>query len=141
VTKVPTIKDYPLAETCPETVVGARGKTLDELTLDRVISGEVDIQDLRITPDALLRQAEIAAKAGRDCLGKNFSRGAEMAKLPQEIIMEIYELLRPGRATDPSALTNWADKLRDQYDAPKLAMFLEEAAEVYQKRGLFRFRF
>ena len=133
--------DYPLAEKRPDLVKGARGKRLGEITLDSVVAGEVDMEDLRITPDALLAQAEIARAAGRPTLAANFERAAEMVKLPQATIMEVYELLRPGRARDKSTLLSAAGRLRSEFGAERLALFLEEAAEVYARRGLFRFRY
>ena len=48
-----TAKDYPTAETRPERVVGRRGKALSGLTLDAVMAGDVTMEDLRITPQAL----------------------------------------------------------------------------------------
>jgi propanediol dehydratase small subunit len=133
--------DYPLAEKRPELVKGPRGKALEEITLDEVVSGTVDMDDLRITPDALRAQAEIARAAGRPTLAANFERAAEMVEVPQGTIMEIYELLRPGRAKDKTQLLSAARRLRDAFGAGALAAFLEEAAEVYERRGLFRFRF
>jgi propanediol dehydratase small subunit len=133
--------DYPLAEKRPDLVRGARGKALDEITLASVVAGDVAMEDLRITPEALLAQAEIARAAGRPTLAANFERAAEMVKVPQGTIMEVYELLRPGRAKDKSELLSAARRLRVEFGAETLAAFLEEAAEVYERRGLFRFRY
>lgn len=133
--------DYPLAERRPELVRGNRGKGLDELTMEEVLSGAVGMEDLRITPDALLQQAEIARDANRATLAGNFERASEMALLPQDLVMEIYELLRPGRARDKAALDAAAARLRDEFGAGRLAQFVEEAAHVYERRGLFAFRF
>jgi propanediol dehydratase small subunit len=133
--------DYPLAEKRPDLVKGARGKRLGEITLDSVVAGEIDMEDLRITPDALLAQAEISRAAGRPTLAANFERAAEMVEVPQATILEIYELLRPGRAKDKNALLSAAGRLRSEFGAERLALFLEEAAEVYERRGLFRFRY
>ncbi len=135
------IDDYPLAEKRPETVSGARGRGLDDITLEAVMAGEVEMADLRITAGALRAQAEIAEAAGRSALAGNFRRGAELASVPQEVIMEIYELLRPGRAQDRQVLHEAAERLRRDYAANDMAAFVEEAAEVYEKRGLFTFRY
>jgi propanediol dehydratase small subunit len=136
-----TTADYPLAQTRPELVCGARGKSLGDITLDKVVAGDIEMDDLRITPDALLAQAEIARAAGRPTLAANFERAAEMVKVPQDLIMETYELLRPGRAKDKEQLMSAARRLRDEFGAEALAAFLVEAAEVYERRGLFRFRY
>jgi propanediol dehydratase small subunit len=135
------IADYPLAEHRPELVRGRRGKGLAELSLDEVLSGAVEMEDLRITPEALLQQAEIARDANRATLAGNFERASEMAGLPQDFIMEVYELLRPGRAPDKGALGAAAARLRVEYGAERLAQFVEEAGQVYERRGLFTFRF
>ena len=136
-----TQKDYPIAETQPSKVKGKRGIALSELTMDAVLEGKVALEDLQITPEALLKQAEIAKSVGRATLSGNFERAAEMNKLPNSEVMEIYELLRPGRAGSKSALLEAANKIRSRYSAEGLAEFIEEAAEFYDKRGLFKKRF
>ena len=133
--------DYPLAETQPQEVKGLRGKSLVDLTIDELLSGNVTMEDLRITPEALQAQAQIARDSGRSKLASNFERAAELVSIPQEVIMEIYELLRPGRATSKSALLDAADLLRNEYSAPGMAAFIEEAADAYETRGLFKYRF
>lgn len=139
--KGPRRADYPLAERHREGVRGPRGRALDAVTLESLVAGETGIEDLRITPEALLAQASIARDAGRARLADNFTRAAEMARIPQAVIMEIYELLRPGRAADAQPLLDWAERLRAEHEAPAMAAFLEEAAEVYARRGLFKFRY
>lgn len=133
--------DYPLAEKRPDLVRTRGGKALDDLTLAAIESGQVALEDLRITPDALCLQAEIATSAGRPTLGRNFDRAAELIDVPQEEILRIYELLRPGRAKGKGDLLAAARLLREAYGAPKMAAFIEEAAEVYERRGLFTARF
>jgi propanediol dehydratase small subunit len=135
------VSDYPLAEKRPELVRGKRGKPLDEITLDAVMEGRVTLDDLGITPGALLQQAEIARAAGRATLAQNFERSAELVNVPQDTIMQVYELLRPGRAHSKEVLRAAAEDLRVRYSATKMAAFIEEAAEVYEKRGLFKTRY
>ena len=135
------IEDYPLSEKRPELIAGQRGKKLSDITLDALVSGEVQMEDLRITSEALHYQADIARAAGRPTLGENFERGAELVAVPGKVIMEIYELLRPGRAAERSVLIEAAKRLRRDYGAAKLADFIEEAADVYERRGLFTYRF
>jgi len=136
-----SIADYPLAEKRPEIVRGKRGKGLDEITLEALLADRVTLEDLRITAAALRQQAEIARAAGRNTLAANFERGAELVDVPQDTIMRIYELLRPGRAESRSALLAAARELREQYGAKGMAAFVEEAAAVYERRGLFKKRF
>jgi propanediol dehydratase small subunit len=136
-----TIADYPLAEKRPEIVRGKRGKGLEEITLDAVRDDRVALEDLRITTRALRQQAEIARAAGRETLAENFERAAELVDVPQDTIMRVYELLRPGRAQSKSVLLAAAAELREQFGASIMAAFVEEAAAVYERRGLFKKRF
>ena len=136
-----TRADYPLAETQPGAVTGKRGKSLAEITLDSVLAGDVTMEDLRITPQALQAQADVARDVGRPTLALNFERGAELVEVPQDFIMQVYELLRPGRAKSKEELLEAATTMRDTYQAERIARFIEEAAETYAARGLFTFRF
>lgn len=136
-----SVKDYPLAEKRADKVRGARGKTLPDLTLDAVIAGEVGIEDLRITPQALQAQSDIARSAGRPRLADNFERAAELVDVPQDVIMRTYELLRPGRAKSRAELMDVAALFRSNYQAERIARFVEEAADVYDRRGLFSKRY
>jgi len=136
-----TRADYPLAETQADAVVGLRGRRLSDITLDAVLDGSVTMADLRITPEALRAQAEIARDAGRPTLALNFERASELVNVPQDVIMQVYELLRPGRARTKQQLLDTAAMLSTQYGAMRIAAFVEEAAEIYEQRGLFSFRF
>src|SRR5690606_22015631 len=135
------VADYPLAEKRPETVRSARGKNLNDLTLAGIEAGSVALEDLRITPQALRDQAAIATDAGRPTLGRNFERAAELVDVPQDVVLRVYELLRPGRARAKAELVAAAKLLRDTYKAERMAAFVEEAAEIYERRGLFTYRF
>jgi propanediol dehydratase small subunit len=136
-----SVADYPLAEKRPELIEGRRGKRLDDITLEALVAGDVGLEDLRITPAALKLQAEIAHAAGRPMLAKNFERAAELVDVPQDVLMQIYELLRPGRAKDKAPLLAAAGVLRDKYGAATMARFVEEAAAVYERRGIFARRY
>ncbi len=133
--------DYPLAETRPGEVHGARGLSLDDITLDAVMAGDVSMEDLRITSRALKQQAEIALAAGRPTLSANFLRAAELTGVPQDVIMSTYELLRPGRAAEKQVMMDAAHRLRSEFAAERMARFVEEAADVYDRRGLFKSRY
>lgn len=133
--------DYPLAETQPGAITGRRGKRLSDITLDAVLAGDVSMEDLGITPAALKAQAEISRDAGRPTLALNFERAAELVDVPQDFIMQVYELLRPGRAKAKQELLDAAATLRVTYGAARMAEFVEEAAQTYEERGLFTYRF
>ncbi|TIU34875.1 MAG: glycerol dehydratase, partial [Mesorhizobium sp.] len=66
---------------------------------------------------------------------------AELVEVPQDFIMQVYELLRPGRAKSKEELLGAAATMRETYQAERIARFIEEAAETYAARGLFTFRF
>jgi propanediol dehydratase small subunit len=136
-----TVADYPLAEKRPDVVETKTRKSLDEISLEGVLSGHVTLEDLRITDRALRQQAEIARAAGRANLAANFERGAELVDVPQDVIMRMYELLRPGRAGSKDELLTAAKELRDTYRANGVATFIEEAADVYERRSLFKRRY
>lgn len=133
--------DYPLAEKHADKIKGGRGKALSDITLDAVLRGDATIEDLRITPKALRDQAEISRSANRPRLADNFARAAELVDVPQDVVMKTYELLRPGRAKDKGELMVVAANLRKTYGAELIAAFIEEAAMVYEQRGLFSKRF
>ena len=136
-----TIADYPLAETRSAEIKGRRGKSLDDITLEAVMAGDIIMEDLRITPHALADQAEISRAANRPTLALNFERAAELVNVPQDFIMSAYELLRPGRAKSKDQLLEVATMFRQTYKADRMAEFIEEAADVYERRGLFTYRF
>ena len=140
-TDEPTLADYPLAETRPERVRALSGKPMAAITLDAVLAGEVGMDDLRIDAEALRQQAAIARAAGRPTLARNLERGADLVAVPQDVIMRMYDLLRPGRARSKDELLAAARTLHDDYGAATVASFVEEAAEVYERRGLFTYRF
>ena len=77
------------------------------------MAGEVTMEDLRITPNALADQAEISRAARRPTLALNFERAAELVGVPQDFIMSSYEMLRPGRAKSKEQL------LRSGQDLPR----------------------
>ena len=136
-----TVADYPLAETRSDKIRGQRGKSLDDITLDAVMAGKVTMADLRITPQALADQAEISRAAKRPTLALNFERAAELVGVPQDFIMSSYEMLRPGRAKSRAELLEVANTFRQTYKAERMAKFIEEAADIYERRGLFTYRF
>ena len=132
---------YPVAEKAPERVKTPTGKPLSALTLEAVLAGEIGAEDIAITPEALMLQAKIARAAGRATLAANFERAADLVGVPQELILDTYELLRPGRAENVQQLLDRAALLRRDYGATRVAALIEEAAAVYARRGLFVKRF
>ena len=97
--------------------------------LDSIHEGRTTIEDLRIRPGALARQAEIARGAHRTQLAENFLRAAELVAVPENEILEIYNALRPGRATRERLLA-LAARLESEYAAMRCAALVREAAEL-----------
>ena len=112
------------------------GKSLDEVTLDAVVSGDVTIDDLRIHPDMLEHQAQVAEAHANPQLAQSFRRAAELTALDDADVLRIYEALRPRRST-VAELQTLADWLEER-DAPRNAALVREAAAVYDRRGLTR---
>ena len=110
------------------------GRPVSELTLDAVRRGEVSVPDLRIHPDTLEHQAEVARQHGNPQLAENLRRAAELTRLPDGEVLAIYEALRPGRST-AADLTALAESLSGR-GLPRCAALVAEAARVYARRGL-----
>jgi propanediol dehydratase small subunit len=127
--------DYPLSVYRRDLLFTPTGKSIDEITMEAVVSGEVQATDLRITPDTLRLQAQVAEKDGRKQLGANLRRAAEMTALSDERVLQIYNALRPN-ASSRAELESIADELESQYDATLLAALVREAADVYERRDI-----
>ncbi len=93
--------------------------------------------DFQISPTTLRVQAETAQRAGFTQLAENLRRAAELTAVPNDELLKMYELLRPGRSTHEELL-GMADRLERDYNATQTAVFVREAAGVYLQRGLFR---
>ena len=132
---------YPASEKQPERLRTPTGRRLDELTLAKVLSGEITEGDLGISAQALRFQSAVARAAERGRLADNLERGAELSAVPQEEIFATYELLRPGRAPDRESLLDLARRYRERYAAHRIADLIEDAAGAYARRGLFRKRY
>ncbi|CDQ46466.1 MULTISPECIES: diol dehydratase small subunit [Mycolicibacterium] len=127
--------DYPLSVHRSDLLFTPTGKPFDAVTMDAVIAGDIEAADLRITPEALRLQAQIAEKAGRTQIGANMRRAAEMTAISDERVLQIYNALRPNASTK-AELDAIADELLDTYNAEHLATLVREAAEVYERRDI-----
>ncbi len=90
-----------------------------------------------ISAATLKSQAAKAHDAGFVRLSHNFLRAAELTAVPDNELLLIYELLRPGRSTHAELCTT-ADQLELIYGAPETAAFVRDAAAEYLRRNLFR---
>ncbi|GLP77237.1 glycerol dehydrogenase [Mycobacterium antarcticum] len=117
-------------------VTSHSGRDVADVTVEAACNGELALDDIRISRETLLAQADAAARTGSVQLAMNLRRAAEMTALSTEDMLAAYEALRPGRSTF-AELEELAERLAAQ-DAPTCAELVREAAAVYQRRGLLR---
>lgn len=129
--------DYPLSAKRPELIKTPTGKTLSDITLQKVLSGDVTPKDVSIAPETLRMQAEIADGVGRTQFADNLRRAAELTAIPDARVLEIYNALRPNRSTKQELLAI-AEEMETKYNAKINAAFVIEAAEVYERRNCLR---
>ncbi|MDO5038725.1 diol dehydratase small subunit [Clostridium sp.] len=130
-------KDYPLATKRPEDISTPTGKNLNDITLENILNGDIKPEDVRISPETLEMQAQIAEGMNRAAIARNLRRAAELIKVPDDRILEMYNALRPFRSTKEDLL-KIADELENVYGAKVNADFVREAVEVYEKRNKLR---
>jgi propanediol dehydratase small subunit len=128
---------YPLMEHAGEQLYAFSEKRLADINPEAAARGELSADDLRIHADTLRAQAQVAEQAGYDQLAANLRRAAELTEVPNQEMLQIYELLRPNRASFEQ-LMQLANHLEQVYRANANARFVREAAEVYRMRGLLR---
>ena len=130
-------KDYPLGYNRKDLIKTSTGKSLDDITLEAVMNDRVGPNDVRITAETLEYQAKIAESVGRKIFAMNLRRAAELTRISDDRILEIYNALRPFRSTKAELLAI-ADELENKYSATISASLVREAAEVYEKRDRLR---
>lgn len=125
---------YPLAASAPHTVRTATGRLVSEITLERVVAGEIEPADVRISPETLRVQADFAERGGNPQLAENLRRGAELVAFSDAQLLDFYDRLRPGRST-AAELDELAAEL-EAGGAPRCAALVREARAAYVRRGL-----
>ena len=128
-----TAADYPLGVKMPEAIKTPTGKPYASLSYEKVIAGELTSDDMRIAPETLEMQAQVAESVGREAFAGNLRRAAELIAVPDERLLEIYNALRPYRSTKQELLDIAAEL--EGYKCAIAAGLVREAAEVYEKRG------
>lgn len=113
---------------------GFSGKNVSEVTVESIRRGDITLDDVRIHPETLAMQAQVARDNGNPQLAENFLRAAELTSLSDELVMGYYDALRPGRST-PQQLIDIANEL-ELKGAIKNAELFKQAADVYARRGL-----
>lgn len=125
---------YPLGEKIPEKLKSPTGVKLSDMHYEDVISGKLNFEDLRITPETLELQAEVAESVRREAFAGNMRRAAELISVPDDRLLEMYNALRPYRSTKQELL-DIADELEHEHNAPVCAKLVRDAADVYEKRN------
>lgn len=126
---------YPLGVHHKDSISSKTGKKLTDITLDEVIKGHVSSDDIKISKETLKAQGQVAKANGNAPMEKNFERAAELVDVPDDVILKMYDKLRPNRSTKLE-LVKMAEELIEKYNAKNCARLVLEAAEVYEKRGI-----
>ena len=126
---------YPFGEHEAEHITSRTGKKLTDITLEEVKNNHVTSEDIKISKDTLNAQGQVAREMGNDSMEKNFARAAELVDVPDELILKMYDKLRPNRSTKLE-LVQMAQELLEKYNARNCARLVMEAVEVYEKRGI-----
>ena len=126
---------YPLGEYEREKITSKTGKKLDDINLEEIKKGNITGEDIKISKEMLRKQGQVAMVADNPPLARNFERAAELVDVPDEVILKMYNMLRPNRSTKQELLA-MADELNKKYNAKTCAKLVLEAAEVYEKRGI-----
>lgn len=66
----------------------------------------------------------------------NFQRASELVNVPDDVILDMYNKLRPNRSTKKELIL-MAQELLQKYSAPHCAKLVLEAAEIYEKGEFF----
>lgn len=127
------VTDYPLANKHPEWVKTATNKTLDDFTLENVLSDNVTAQICALPLKHCVFRPRLPEMLVAIALAMNFERAAELTSVPDDRILEIYNALRPYRSTKQELIAI-ADDLERRYQAKICAAFVREAAELYVER-------
>ena len=118
-----TAANYPLSESMADQIKTPTGKDFTSLSYEKVINGELSADDMRIAPETLEMQAQVAESVHREAFA-----------VPDDRLLEIYNALRPYRS-NKQELLDIAGELDGKYGAKTAASLVREAAEVYEKRG------
>ncbi len=126
---------YPLGENERDKITSKTGKRLDDINLEEIKKGNITGEDIKISKEMLRRQGQVAMEADSAPMAQNFERAAELVDVPDDVILNMYNMLRPNRATKQQLL-DMAAELANRYGAKNCAKLVLEAVEVYEKRGI-----
>src|SRR5262249_55874013 len=103
------------------------------LTLEQLRAGKVLPDDVTISRETLLAQAARAEAEGYPQLARNFRRAAELTAIPNDVLLQTYDKLRPYRSTYYELLA-MSQEIAARYDAPETGEYIRQAAEAYQAK-------
>jgi propanediol dehydratase small subunit len=126
---------YPLMEQEAGALRAASGRPAEAIGLATL--GELSPGDLQISAETLRAQAGVAQEAGFTQLAENLTRAAELTAVPNDELLRMYEIMRPGRSTYDQ-LQEMATTLESRYGAITTAAMVREAAAVYRQRDLLK---
>ena len=90
---------YPLGEYEREKITSKTGKKLDDINLEEIKKGNITGEDIKISKEMLRKQGQVAMEADNPPMARNFERAAELVDVPDEVILKMYNMLRPNRST------------------------------------------
>jgi len=105
------------------------------LTLEQLRAGKIRPDDVTISRETLLAQAARAEAEGYPQLARNFRRAAELTAIPNDVLLQTYDKLRPYRSTYYELLA-LSQEISARYDAPETGEYIRQAAEAYQAKDL-----
>ena len=120
-----------------DTIYTFSGRSIDELTIQGILSDDLTAEDFRIHSETLNHQARVSEEAGYTQLAENLRLAAELTHMSNEEVLDIYNTLRPRR-TSYKEMIDMAERLQNEFTAPLTAAFVREAAAVYLKRGIVK---
>ena len=128
---------YPLGLHEADTITSKTGKKLSQITLEEVKRGNVTSEDIKISTEMLKRQGQVAAEADNPQMAANFERASELVDVPDAVILEMYNKLRPNRSTKRE-LAEMARELLEKYHAPHCAKLVMRKEESFFETGCRR---
>ena len=93
------MSNYPLGQNEADTITSKTGKKLNEITLEEVKKGNVTAEDIKISSEMLKRQGKVAQEADNPQMTANFERASELVNVPDDVILDMYNKLRPNRSS------------------------------------------
>ena len=111
----------------------------EAITMETFRQGRITPGDITIRRETLVAQAALAEAEGYPQLARNFRRAAELTQVPNDVLIETYDRLRPHRATYYELIA-LAQEFAARYDAPETGEYIRQAAEAYRAKGLLALR-